>query len=76
MSCRDMGADLVFAWPTAEIAVMGAEGAGKDSIPGRKSRRRKQPQKREAEMVSRTTADKFASPPYSSRPFGDDHRRD
>ncbi len=24
---RDMGADLVLAWPTAEIAVMGAEGA-------------------------------------------------
>jgi propionyl-CoA carboxylase beta chain len=27
MCSRDMGADLVFAWPTAEIAVMGAEGA-------------------------------------------------
>ncbi len=29
MCSRDMGADLVFAWPTAEIAVMGAEGAVK-----------------------------------------------
>jgi acetyl-CoA carboxylase carboxyltransferase component len=28
MCSRDLGADLVFAWPTAEIAVMGAEGAG------------------------------------------------
>jgi propionyl-CoA carboxylase beta chain len=27
MCSRDMGADMVFAWPTAEIAVMGAEGA-------------------------------------------------
>jgi len=29
MCSSDMGADLVFAWPTAEIAVMGAEGATK-----------------------------------------------
>ena len=27
MCCRGLGADVVFAWPTAEIAVMGAEGA-------------------------------------------------
>jgi methylmalonyl-CoA carboxyltransferase large subunit len=27
MACKDLGADQVFAWPTAEIAVMGAEGA-------------------------------------------------
>ena len=27
MCCKDLGADSVFAWPTAEIAVMGAEGA-------------------------------------------------
>ena len=27
MCSRDMGADMAFAWPTAEIAVMGAEGA-------------------------------------------------
>ncbi len=27
MCSRDLGADLVMAWPTAEIAVMGAEGA-------------------------------------------------
>ena len=29
MCSKDMGADRVFAWPTAEIAVMGAEGAVK-----------------------------------------------
>jgi acetyl-CoA carboxylase carboxyltransferase component len=27
MCCRELGADMVFAWPSAEIAVMGAEGA-------------------------------------------------
>ena len=27
MCSRHLGADIVFAWPTAEIAVMGAEGA-------------------------------------------------
>jgi len=27
MCSKDMGADRVFAWPTAEVAVMGAEGA-------------------------------------------------
>jgi len=27
MCCKDLGADRVFAWPTAEVAVMGAEGA-------------------------------------------------
>lgn len=27
MSSKHLGADMVFAWPTAEIAVMGAEGA-------------------------------------------------
>ncbi len=27
MCCKDMGADVIFAWPTAEIAVMGAKGA-------------------------------------------------
>jgi acetyl-CoA carboxylase carboxyltransferase component len=27
MCSQELGADIVFAWPTAEIAVMGAEGA-------------------------------------------------
>ena len=27
MCCKELGADRVVAWPTAEIAVMGAEGA-------------------------------------------------
>src|SRR5690606_14635032 len=27
MGSKDLGADRVYAWPTAEVAVMGAEGA-------------------------------------------------
>jgi acetyl-CoA carboxylase carboxyltransferase component len=27
MSSQHLGADMIFAWPTAEIAVMGAQGA-------------------------------------------------
>jgi methylmalonyl-CoA carboxyltransferase large subunit len=27
LCCKDLGADRIAAWPTAEIAVMGAEGA-------------------------------------------------
>jgi acetyl-CoA carboxylase carboxyltransferase component len=27
MSSRHLGADMVYAWPTAEVAVMGADGA-------------------------------------------------
>ena len=65
MSCRDLGADLVFAWPTAEIAVMGAEGAAKilfrDEI-----KKAADPKKREAEMVQEYR-DKFASPYQAAR---------
>jgi acetyl-CoA carboxylase carboxyltransferase component len=27
MCCKDLGADMVFCWPTTELAVMGPEGA-------------------------------------------------
>ena len=54
MCSREMGADLVFAWPTAEIAVMGAEGAVRvlhrrelsqsdDAGPARRRARRRVP---------------------------------
>jgi methylmalonyl-CoA carboxyltransferase large subunit len=46
MCCKDLGADRVIAWPTAEIAVMGAEGAAEivfrreiDSAPDKAARR-------------------------------------
>jgi propionyl-CoA carboxylase beta chain len=65
MSCRDLGADLVFAWPTAEIAVMGAEGAArilfKDEI-----KKAEDPKKREAELI-KDYKDKFASPYQAAR---------
>jgi propionyl-CoA carboxylase beta chain len=65
MSCRDLGADLVFAWPTAEIAVMGADGAArilfKDEI-----KKAEDPKKREAELIQ-DYKDKFASPYQAAR---------
>ena len=42
MCSRDMGADQVFAWPNAEIAVMGPEGAPTSSFGG-KSRQLRSP---------------------------------
>jgi methylmalonyl-CoA carboxyltransferase large subunit len=47
MCCKDLGADRVVAWPTAEIAVMGAEGAAEivfrreiDAAEDKESRRK------------------------------------
>jgi propionyl-CoA carboxylase beta chain len=60
MSCRELGADAVFAWPTAEIAVMGAQGAAKilfrDEIKNAAD-----PVAKEAELVQ-MYKDQFASP--------------
>jgi propionyl-CoA carboxylase beta chain len=60
MCCRDLGADAVYAWPSAEIAVMGAEGAAKilfkKEISGAED-----PKKKEAELVE-DYREKFASP--------------
>ena len=33
MSSKHLRGDVNFAWPTAEIAVMGAEGRGRDHLP-------------------------------------------
>ena len=35
MNSKDLGADLAFAWPDAEIGVMGAEAGGGDRAPAR-----------------------------------------
>jgi methylmalonyl-CoA carboxyltransferase large subunit len=47
MCCKDLGADRVVAWPTAEIAVMGAEGAAEivfrreiDAAPDKAAKRK------------------------------------
>jgi methylmalonyl-CoA carboxyltransferase large subunit len=50
MCSKDLGADKVFAWPTAEIAVMGAEGAA-EIVFRREIADAEDPGKRRAEMV-------------------------
>jgi propionyl-CoA carboxylase beta chain len=60
MCSRDMGADMVFAWPTAEIAVMGAEGAVK-ILYKREIAAAADPKAKEAELAAEYR-EKFASP--------------
>jgi len=60
MCSKDMGADFIFAWPCAEIAVMGAESAAK--IIYRKEIEEAEDQKRkEAELVQ-SYREHFATP--------------
>jgi propionyl-CoA carboxylase beta chain len=63
MCSKDMGADMVFAWPTAEIAVMGAEGAV--SVLYRKELKEiadpKEKAAKKAELVD-SYKDRFAAP--------------
>ncbi len=65
MCSADMGADFVFAWPTAEIAVMGAEGAVK-ILYRREIAAAKDPKAREAELV-KEYREKFCSPYEAAR---------
>ncbi len=60
MCSKDMGADMVFAWPTAEIAVMGAEGATK-ILFHREIKSAEDPKAKEAELIAQYK-DQFASP--------------
>ena len=60
MCSRDMGADAVFAWPTAEIAVMGAEGAVKILFK-REISSASDPKAKEKELAAEYR-EKFASP--------------
>ncbi|MEI6195004.1 MAG: acyl-CoA carboxylase subunit beta [Verrucomicrobiota bacterium] len=60
MCSADMGADVVYAWPTAEIAVMGAEGAAK-VLYRREITGAADPKKEEARLVAEYR-DKFCSP--------------
>lgn len=64
MCSRDMGADMVFAWPTAEIAVIGAEGAVK-IIYRHEIGTAKDPNAKEAELVSEYR-ERFASPYHAA----------
>jgi len=65
MCSSDMGADYVYAWPTAEIAVMGAEGATK-ILYKREITAAKDPKAKEAELVAEYRA-KFCSPYEAAR---------
>ncbi len=60
MCSADLGADLVFAWPTAEVAVMGAEGAVK-VVFGRELQSAENPDARLAELIAEYR-EEFASP--------------
>jgi len=60
MCNTDMGADMVFAWPTAEIAVMGAEGAVKILFK-KDITAAANPKEREAELV-KEYREKFCTP--------------
>jgi propionyl-CoA carboxylase beta chain len=65
MCSSDMGADFVFAWPTAEIAVMGAEGAVK-ILYKREIAAAKDAKAKEAELVAEYR-EKFCSPYEAAR---------
>jgi propionyl-CoA carboxylase beta chain len=60
MCSKDMGADMVFAWPTAEIAVMGADGAV-NVLFGKEIKAAPDPKVKAKELVT-LYRDKFASP--------------
>jgi len=65
MCSADMGADVVYAWPCAEIAVMGAEGAVK-VLYKKEISSAADPKKKEAELVAEYR-EKFASPYQAAR---------
>ncbi len=60
MNSKHIGADLNYAWPTAEIAVMGARGAS-EIIFKREIARAKEPEKKLQEKITQYE-EKFANP--------------
>jgi methylmalonyl-CoA carboxyltransferase large subunit len=60
MCSKDLGADRVFAWPTAEIAVMGAEGAA-EIVFRREIAAADDPAERRAELIDEYR-ETFSSP--------------
>jgi acetyl-CoA carboxylase carboxyltransferase component len=50
MSSKDLGTDMVFAWPSAEIAVMGAEGAA-DVIHAKEIKSAEDPKSKRKEKI-------------------------
>jgi len=64
MCAQEMGADFVYAWPTAEIAVMGAEGAVK-ILYRKELKEAEDPRARAAELAEEYRRE-FASPYLSA----------
>lgn len=60
MCSQDLGADVVYAWPTAEVAVMGADGAV-NILYRNELKSAEDPKARRAELVAAYRAE-FASP--------------
>jgi propionyl-CoA carboxylase beta chain len=60
MNSRSVGADIAFAWPTAEIAVMGAQGAV-NVIHRREITEAEEPETRRAELI-RSYEEAFSNP--------------
>lgn len=60
MNCKMMSADVVYAWPIAEIAVMGADGAVK--IINRRQIEGAQNPQQEFERLKQEYEDKFSNP--------------
>jgi propionyl-CoA carboxylase beta chain len=61
MGSKHLGADVNLAWPTAQIAVMGAEGAVRDPVPQGTGRGPKDPIARRKELVQEYN-DELANP--------------
>jgi acetyl-CoA carboxylase carboxyltransferase component len=71
MNSKHLRADVAFAWPTAEIAVMGAEGAV-NVVFRREIERAADPEKKRAEMITEYR-EKFSTPyAAAERGFIDD----
>ena len=67
MDCRTMGSDLYLAWPSAEIAVMGAKGAV-EILHRRETARASGPRSR---RTTRSASSTRTSPPTGARRRGD-----
>ena len=60
MDSKSIGSDLAFAWPTAELAVMGPQGAV-EIVYRRELQQAAHPVERRAELVAEYT-EKYANP--------------
>ena len=70
MSCKQLRGDFNYAWPTAEIAVMGAAGAI-EVLEGKSIAAMTYPEERKAYIAEKENEykDKFANP-YEAASFG------